>query len=193
MNRIGIWGDSITWGASDQELGGWVNRLRLFLDKNYENAPSVYNVGIGGDKVSDVLRRFGVEYEARKPEAIIIAIGINDSPHDSHPDGTPLGIFEQKLNELISKVQVIADKLIIVGLTNVDSEHLDAHGYSNETIKPYSDVVQKVTNQNKLPYVDLWGLITKDDLKLDGLHPEAVGHEKIFQKVRPVLIRELGL
>lgn len=193
MNRIGVWGDSITWGASDHDLGGWVNRLRLFLDGNYEDAPSVYNVGIGGDKVSDVLRRFDVEYGARKPEAIILAIGINDSPHDSHPDGTPLDVFEQRLNKLVSKVQAVAERLIIVGLTNVDNKHSDAHGYSDETISPYAEVVQKVATQKQLPFVDLWGVITKDDLMRDGLHPEEAGHEKIYQKVRDVVTKELSL
>ncbi|MEX0881496.1 MAG: GDSL-type esterase/lipase family protein [Candidatus Saccharimonadales bacterium] len=193
MNRIGVWGDSITWGASDLELGGWVSRLRIHLDNNFEDGPSVYNVGIGGDKVSDVMKRFDVEYEARKPETIILAIGINDSPHDSNPKGTPLDLFEQRFNELVSKIKEVSGKLIIIGLTNVDNEHPDDHGYSDETVGPYAEVVQKVATQKQLPYVDLWGVITKDDLKRDGLHPEEAGHEKIFQKIKATLLKELDL
>jgi lysophospholipase L1-like esterase len=193
MNRIGVWGDSITWGASDRELGGWVNRLRLSIENSYEDGPSVYNLGISGDKVSGVLKRFDIEYEARRPELVILAIGINDSPHDSYPEGTPLDEFEKRFNELVSKIQAVAAKLIVVGLTNVDSKHPYAHGYSDETIKPYDEVIKKAAGQRQLPYIDLWGDISKDDLKRDGLHPEEAGHEKIFQKVGTVLLKELSI
>ena len=186
MNRIGVWGDSITWGASDLEMGGWVARLRHFIDTNYELEPGVYNLGVSGDKVSDVLKRFDVEYEARKPDTVILAIGINDSPHDTHK-GTPLATFEQQFTELVQKVKTKSDKLFVVGPTNVDEEHSDSHGYNDKTIKPYEEIIREVTKQQELPYIDLSGLISKDDLKMDGLHPEAEGHEKIFQKVKKAL------
>lgn len=187
MSRLGVWGDSITWGAVDYEMGGWVARLRHYIDNTLDDEPAVYNSGVSGDKITDVLQRFDVEYRARKPETIILAIGINDSPHDSHPGGTPLDVFEQKFNELVSKCLATSSKLIIVGLTNVDDGHPDRHGFSDKTIKPYTDVIKNLAISNNLPYVDLWGLITKKDLRLDGLHPGATGHEKIFQKVKESL------
>lgn len=187
MSRIGIWGDSIAWGAADHEMGGWVSRLRHYLDNGSQERPGVYNLGVGGDKVADVIERFDVEYGARKPEIIILAVGINDSPHDNHPEGTPLDIFEKKFDELVSRCHAVSKKLIVVGPTNVDDNHADHHGYSDIGTKPYANVIQKIANQKRLTYVDLWGVITKDDLKLDGLHPESAGHEKIFQKVRVVL------
>ena len=187
MNRIGVWGDSIAWGASDHELGGWVARLRLYIDNEHGGWPEIYNLGVDGDKVGDVLNRFDAEHQARKIDVAILAVGINDSPHDSHPKGTTLESFEKKFNELASGCLLVSKKLIVLGPTNVDDKHPARRGYSDRTIKPYANIIQKVATKNKLTYVDLWGVFTKDDLKLDGLHPEASGHEKIFQKVKVAL------
>ncbi len=83
--KILIFGDSITYGACDRE-GGWVQRLRKFLDeKNLtENDDfSLYNLGVGGDNTEDILKRFEPETKARIDEeeetVFIFAIGINDS------------------------------------------------------------------------------------------------------------------
>ena len=43
MKRIGIWGDSITYGASDNDKGGWVNRLKVSFGNDDEDI-GVYNV-----------------------------------------------------------------------------------------------------------------------------------------------------
>jgi lysophospholipase L1-like esterase len=188
MNRIGVWGDSITWGAADQELGGWVNRLRLYVENNYKDGPSAYNLGVSGDKVSNVLDRFDAEYKARQPETVILAIGINDSPHESYPNGTSLEVFEKSFRELLSKARSVAKKIVIVGIINVDDGPSTNHGYSDQTIEPYNQTIKKIADQNSITYVDLRGLITKHDLKLDGLHPDSAGHEKIYKKVKQVLV-----
>ena len=41
MGRILIFGDSITYGAWDKE-GGWVQRLRKFLDERNLTDPNFY-------------------------------------------------------------------------------------------------------------------------------------------------------
>ena len=45
---ICVFGDSITWGASDYEKGGWVERLKTYLMKN-KNDVDVYNLGVSGE------------------------------------------------------------------------------------------------------------------------------------------------
>jgi lysophospholipase L1-like esterase len=190
MARILCIGDSITWGAFDLELGGWVNRLRLYYDNEHRGEGGVYSLGVSGDKVSDVLKRFDVEVRARSRaeiKPIILAIGINDSPHDSHPEGTDLDAFGVQYRELVSKSRAVTDTVIIIGPTNIMSDHPDRHGYKNETIRPYEEIIKKIAADEKLPYIDVFGLIPESDLQLDGLHPEAGGHELIFQKVKEEL------
>jgi acyl-CoA thioesterase I len=190
MARILCIGDSITWGAFDLELGGWVNRLRLYYDNDHRGEGGVYNLGVSGDKVSDVLKRFDVEVRARSRaeiKPIILAIGINDSPHDSHPEGTDPDLFERQYRELVTKSRAVTDTVIIIGPTNILSDHPARHGYKNETIRPYKEIIKKTAADEKMPYIDVFESIAEKDLQLDGLHPEAGGHEKIFQKVKEVI------
>ena len=68
MARILVFGDSITYGAWDKR-GGWVQRLREFLDeKNLIDLNKIpvliYNLGVSGDTTNDALERF--EFESKK-------------------------------------------------------------------------------------------------------------------------------
>lgn len=61
---ICIFGDSITWGASDSEKGGWVERLKIYFGEKYDI--NVYNLGISGDATEDLLVRIEKELRSRK-------------------------------------------------------------------------------------------------------------------------------
>lgn len=182
MCRICVWGDSITWGAWDFDQGGWVARLRRHMDRNYPDGQDVYNVGVSADKVADVLRRFKVECEARNPAKIVIAIGINDSPRADYA-GTDMQVFERDYRALIKLAVSQTPTVVLVGITNVLDDHVSGHGYRNETIKPYTETIRRLAAEAGLPYIDLWGVVTAEDLQLDGLHPEAAGHQKMAEKV----------
>lgn len=185
MSVICVFGDSITWGAWDLEFGGWANRLRLYCDNQSDFETEVYNLGVDGDYVRDVLKRFDVEAQARNPDIIILAIGINDSSHPSNPRGTDLGKFEVQFKELLEKTRKFTDKIIVLGLTNVN-EKSGNHGYANSNISLYDDKVKSIAKNQNLPFVDLFNTLAEDELA-DGLHPNAKGHKKIFEKVKEVL------
>jgi len=180
---ICVFGDSITWGAWDLEMGGWVNRLRIHFD-NSDEETEIYNCGVDGDYVADVLKRFDPEAEARKPDVILLAIGINDSPHNSNPNGTDLNEFEKQYRQLLQKAKKFTEKLILIGLTNVEDEKTS--GYQNESVEKYNYVVKKIALNQNLPFVDVFGSISNDELA-DGLHPNSKGHQKIFKKVKEIL------
>lgn len=182
--KIAVWGDSIAYGAHDYDQGGWVNRLKMFLAKESNGSISLYNLGISGERVAHILERFNREYDELNPDIIILAIGINDSAHNTYPQGTPLDVFEQRYSDLISQMKVTKKPVIIVGPTNVDDEHKKVGGRNNKSIKQYEEIIKTIANKNKLLYVDLWDVIPPRDLQIDGLHPDSNGHEKIFQLVR---------
>ncbi len=185
---ICIFGDSITWGAWDKELGGWVNRLRLYFD-NQNQETEIYNCGVDGDYVGDVLKRFNVEAQARNPQIIVLAIGINDSPHSSNPNGTNLKELKTQYLELIKKAKRFTQKIIILGPTNVDDNN--EKGYKNESIETVSGIIQKLAEKQKLTFIDLFGILSIDEFE-DGLHPNSKGHQKIFEKVNEAL-KELSV
>jgi len=190
-----VFGASITYGSGDSEKGGWVNRLRLFLESGKYNVDFIYNLGIPGNNTSDLLNRLKAEVEARAPNVIIFSVGINDSANNEK--GQPkvsAKEFETNLNKLIKDSRKFADRIIFTCLTKADESKTtpvpwDAeYYYSNRNIIDYNFIIKKVCGENKLLFIDMFDLLDKNDLA-DGLHPNSKGHEKMFQKIKQDLIK----
>jgi lysophospholipase L1-like esterase len=194
MERIAIWGDSITYGASDYEKGGWANRLMMFFSKD---DVGVYNLGISGDRTYDLVDRFEGECEIRKPDVILFAIGTNDSQYVGTRENpsTSLEKFRDNLQWLIDTARKCSKKIGFVGLTKVDESKVTPWGedsyYDNENVMKYDAVVKDVCESNGLPYLYMFDLLDEGDL-WDGLHPNAQGHEKMFLRVRDFVGEEFG-
>jgi lysophospholipase L1-like esterase len=204
--RILVFGDSITYGAWDKE-GGWVGRLRKFLDE--KNLPRlsksgfyclVYNLGISGNTTEDLLKRFEPEINDRLMKGdemtLILSIGINDCQFN--PSRKDFKISPQKFQDNIKKLLNLArkfsSKIIFVGLTPVDEKittswHTD-ECYKNEYIKKYNEIIKSVCKENKITFVEIFEEWIKSDYKnllYDGLHPNSKGHLKIFQAVKNMI------
>ncbi len=201
MARILVFGDSLVYGAWDLEKGGWVNRLRLFLDK--ENVSDsefyypVYNLGVSGDTSNDVLRRFELETKNRLREEMIFIFGIgtNDSAwiHSKNEFWVPPKEFEGNIRKLIKLAQNFSSKIVFVGLISVDetkttpiSWNTDIF-YKNEYIKKYDELLEKICNEEKVGYIKLFGKIPKELLE-DGCHPNSEGHKRIFEIIKNFLV-----
>lgn len=204
MKTICVFGDSITWGAWDYELGGWVNRLRIFLDiqKNMENKNDddfvfLYNLGIAGGTTRDLLKRFDVETEAREPNIVIFDVGTNDAifVKSQNKNLVPAKEFEDILQELIIKPKKFCDKIILIGLKEIDESKTtpipweEDYYYTNKSLAEYNMIIKKVANKNKVYYLEPPYLSKISDFE-DGLHPNSVGHKKIFEKVKDFLEKE---
>lgn len=196
MERIGIWGDSITYGSSDFKKGGWANRLMMFFEKD---DVGVYNLGIGGDKTYDLVGRFEIECEIRGPDVILFAIGTNDSQYEGSRENvsTSLEKFRDNLQWLVDSARKCSKKIGFIGLTKVDESRVmpipwkeDVY-YDNESVQKYDAVVKDVCEVNGLPYLYMFDLLDDGDLE-DGLHPNAKGHEKMFLRIRDFVGREFG-
>lgn len=188
MSNICVFGDSIAWGSWDPIGGGWVGRLREkafeHVDEDGEFA-AVYNCGIPGDTVGGVLQRIDIEAQAREPDVIVIAIGINDIPRSNY-QGTPVEEFTRRYNELIAKAEQFTSKIVLVTPTNVDESRVE-HDYRNARIEKLVHAVEACATQHDLPLVNAFGTMTNEDLFPDGLHPGPDGHEKLFRMVAPAV------
>ncbi len=196
MVNICIFGDSITWGSWDPEGGGWVTRLRKSLELLYEKEDNINkelkicNLGISGDNTEDLLKRFKVECEAREPEKIIIAIGINDSQYVKSKKHTRVSLedFRENIKKLIDLSKNFTHDIAFIGLTKVDESKTipipwnKDKEYKNSNIIEYDLVIKSLCKENNLKYVYLYDLLKNDDL-YDGLHPNSEGHKKIFKKI----------
>jgi len=194
--HICIFGASITWGAYDTEKGGWVDRLRIhFFNQEDENYASVYNLGVAGATTDDLLKRFDIECEARRPDILVFSTGNNDSQFlkSTNSNKTDIEKFRKNLDNLREKASKYAEKIVFVGLSGVDEAKTkpvywnEDAWYVNAEIEKYDAIIEKFCQEKKLKYISLKGILEEGDWE-DGLHPNAKGHEKIFEKIKPEVL-----
>lgn len=188
--NICIFGDSIAYGAYDPINGGWVNLLRNYFEKKYDDV-TTYNLGICGENSNDLLKRFINEITPRKSDLIILAIGANDVKHQKE-NSVQFDRFEQNINELINQASQFTKKIIILGITPVDEKLTmprDIPPYNfreNRDITKCNEILKKVAEKEKITFTQIPNNFSEKDL-YDGLHPNTNGHQKIFEKIKPVI------
>lgn len=193
--NILVFGDSITYGCADLELGGWVNRLRLDLDARFNYAIKVFNMGISDATTVEILGRFDSECGARHEQGnktiIVFFIGINDAQTIKDASRVPIEGFEGNVRELISRSYQYTKDIVFVGLPRVDETQVKKWlagrsklyvMFYNDKIIKYDNIIQKICREQKVSYIKMCDLLQAEDLA-DGLHPNEKGHEKIFKRV----------
>ncbi|MBL7058468.1 hypothetical protein ISS03_03960 [Patescibacteria group bacterium] len=193
--NICIFGDSITYGAFDEEKGGWAIRLRLYLEKINPDI-ELHNLGISGENSNDLLKRFNNEVKVREPDLILIAIGINDSQYLIEEDRHSVLIdeFNKNIETLINEASKFTSRIIFIGLTPVDEDKTNPIPwntnkiYNNSYIKLYDQKIRKVCEEAKLEYINIYDEFIKHknytELLPDGLHPNSQGHQLLFKVVK---------
>lgn len=189
MDKICVFGDSIAWGYSDYTFGGWVEMLRkhLFQTQYYD----VFNLGISGDTVEEVTRRIESETKARMGNAIILAVGINDTFYRGAnlTSESNVELFSNQVANLVSLAKKLVPRVFYVGLTSVEDTKVQpfilsetGKSYQNAIIKRYDGVIQRICQKAKIPYIRVFDELGAADLE-DGLHPNTKGHRKLFEKI----------
>lgn len=192
--NICVFGDSITYGAYDPINGGWVNLLRNYFEKKFEGEVATYNLGISGDTTEGLLKRMENELIPREPEIIVVSIGINDAQYIYSQNDylVTFDQFQKNVKNIWEIAKKFTSKIIFVGLTTVDERKTtpiswDADkAYKNERIEIFNQFIQDFCHKNHLPFIEVNKVLGEQDLD-DGLHPNTTGHQKIFEKVRPVV------
>ena len=195
-HHLCVFGDSTAWGAWDAEKGGWVNRLWLYCAEHSWDT-FVYNLGIDGGTTKTILERFESEARARDVDMLIFQTGGNDASYtsglseDDHK--VSLEDFEKNIRTLIEKSRVLTDKILFVDLRNCDeSKTVPALGcdwcYTNKNLSLYNETMNRVCAELGVLHVSLDPLPLEDFE--DGLHANAAGHQKIFEQVLKVLVKE---
>lgn len=194
--RICIFGDSIVWGAIDIEKNGWVNRLAIYCENDENNNCYIYNLGIPSETTKDLLVRIKQEAKTRNPTKIVIAIGINDTKItlDNQMQKTDKITFSKNINELINISKRLVSNVVFIGLTKVLQEKCnpvvwnDNESYKNECIFEYNNIIKKVCDTNNVKFIDIFDLLSNEDLSEDGIHPNSNGHEKIFEYLKDKIL-----
>jgi lysophospholipase L1-like esterase len=208
MTTILVFGDSIACGFWDSE-GGWVARLRKYLDKrNLSEDGSyyvVYNLGISGDTTRELLKRFDAEVKARVNEIespkdliIIFAIGINDAGMLNSKDMVPPLEFKRSLEKLLDKARSLTSNVVFIGSTPVDETKThpvawsEGFHYDNASIARDNKIIEAVCAEDRVMFLGLARPFGPgySSLLQDGVHPNSDGHKLIYQTVKSFLVKK---
>ncbi|MEW5859998.1 MAG: GDSL-type esterase/lipase family protein [Cyanobacteriota bacterium] len=201
-------GDSIVYGRIDPIHGGWVGRLRSWYVPQKPSENAVFNLGIGGETISKLLRRFEVECRTREADIILIGIGVNDCRKVGSPKcdyETPPELFANSLDSLLQLSKRLSPLTVFVGMTPVDESRTTPIPIKNywhlvDAQRMFDEITRDQCQKHGIPYIDnftRWMNLGKSLLRLgkpnytrllaDGLHPNAKGHEFLFETIRAFL------
>lgn len=193
MNKILIFGDSISWGAFDTEKGGWVERLKADLMGDHNLLfHAIYNFAVSGFTTQDVLDFFDQDISKIQRidpthPIILFFIGMNDAQNSS---GISLEQFKLNISRLHAKAKLHTPFIRFIGLIHVD-EHLTVpfvmkNYWQNNTISQYDNVLREFCQINSVHFLSLIDILEISDFS-DGVHPNSIGHKKIYESVKKFL------
>ncbi|MCA9024366.1 MAG: DUF2920 family protein [Planctomycetaceae bacterium] len=158
----------------------------------------VINVGIGGERTDQALRRLD-EIIALKPQVVTVMYGTNDSYVDPGRVASRITVEEytSNLQEIVTRLLLAGIQPILMteprwaadaGLNGLD-EHPDLR------LAHYVDACRDVADQLGVPLVDHfahWTVAesqgqTLRDWTTDGCHPNPIGHRELTQVMLPIL------
>jgi lysophospholipase L1-like esterase len=204
MYNILIFGDSISAGRRVEKIKSWPSLLAQFLDTKDKNFTLVHNLSIPGESTSEVIKRFPIEAKVRCKKiypddhtSIIFAVGINDIKCVNSKDNPAIGLedFRKNITFLAESANEYTNHIIFVGLTLVDEQKtapMDNVYFLNDKIKIYNEIINKECQKRSITFLNIteeWsGFDYLNLLSDDGIHPNEKGHQKIFEKIRPLFI-----
>lgn len=192
--RVIFFGDSITEMGANR--GGYVNRIdSMAKTENRANDFEFISAGISGNKVYDLYLRLENDVISKKPDLVIIYIGVNDIWHKaSFGTGTDPDKFEIFYQAIINKLEVINSKIILC-TPAVIGEKTDFTNQQDGDLNQYANIVRNIAQKNNLQIVDLRKIFleynsknnpTNKDrgiLTADRVHLNAAGNQLVAQEV----------
>ena len=199
INKILIFGDSISYGKWDTE-GGWVARLRNYIDQELNigkgGSTLVYNLGIPGEVAIRMVNRMKQELESRITSKddkllVIIAIGVNDScPNNWMTNAqTPEVDFKNALRTMIEIAKDLDCEVLVLGLAPVNKTKPTKRRlkFTNSEVKKYDLYISDVCKETSTQKIEIFDALIKSeysDQLVDVVHPNTNGHKLIFNAVK---------
>ena len=198
IKQIIILGDSSVYGWGDPVEGGWCERVRKSF-MNVPSAPIIYPLGIRGDGLERVSKRWRQEWSTRgelrrkSPEAILISVGLNDTAHIGRRDGRPQlssDAYQFGLKQLLKEIKSYT-KVFVLGLTPVEESAMpfaECLWYLNHDISIYESKIEETCLELNVPFLPIHKCMISEPywrnwLEPDGIHLNSEGHYWLYQKI----------
>ncbi len=175
--KVMVLGDSITAGFGLTPEQAWTTRLAA--DTGWQ----VINAGISGDTTSGGIARLPALLDEHQPLAVIIELGGNDMLRR-----LPASSITKNIGEMVEQIQQRGAKPILMAVPKPSVAGVVLSSLSDA---PFYAEMAKTKN---IPLIEdvLSNTLSKPELKLDELHPNSAGHQRIGKEAANAL-RKLGL
>ncbi|HPA20824.1 MAG TPA: GDSL-type esterase/lipase family protein [Verrucomicrobiae bacterium] len=213
---LAVWGPALTAGletaarSKDLVAGGGPVPTVVCLGDSITHAgyPAILekllpvraiNAGVGGDTTRKALKRLEADVLARRPAAVVMFFGANDSRQDAPGSQVPLDEYEANLGELVQRCQKAGAKVLLGTMPPIDPEpYYKRHprekygplGGLEKIVESYRMAALRVAKAKGAQPLDLNQLLgaKPEWMNPDGVHPSPRGKEIIAELVA----RELG-
>ena len=152
--KVIFFGDSITQAGVNP--GGYIVRVGELASRDkVADQFEFIGAGIGGNKVYDLYLRMEEDVLSKKPDIVIVYVGVNDVWHKrSYGTGTDADKFEKFYAALIKKLQAQDCKVVLVTPAAI-GERTDFSNELDGDLNSYSNIIRNLAKKNSLPLVDL--------------------------------------
>jgi acyl-CoA thioesterase-1 len=174
---VAFLGDSLTSGWRLSEDEAWPALLGRTLAERGRPI-RVLNAGVSGELAAQGHARLD-DVLAHEPDVLVVALGINDALN-----GRSLEEAEAALRRILEQARASGAQLLLVG-THIPEERHDA-----EYAHRFEEMYVRLAAEHKVALVlDLLdGVAGHEELLFpDRLHPNAAGHVRLAETVRPHL------
>jgi len=192
-------GDSITKGArrgvTDKQTFASLIEVAL---RDSGQSVRVTNVGIGGERTDQALKRLGRILELR-PDVVTIMYGTNDSYVDTGKTDSRISCEQYRDNLVRLVTELLGRGITPVLMTEPrwadDAKPNGVGEHPNVRLEKYVEACREVAALWRVPLVDHfagWSKARKDGVTLrdwttDGCHPNPAGHIVLANTMLPVL------
>jgi lysophospholipase L1-like esterase len=176
--------------------GGYVRLLRERLRRPEVSGGrpiEVINAGVAAETSRDMAARFGRDVLARRPDLVVISVGINDvwhgfdaaHPAGDGPRGVPLGVFRDRVAGMIAAARRQGIRIAVLSTPVIDE---DLTSPENDRLVDYNAALGDLCAAADCRFIDVnrtfhrvlggrpRGAAARGRLTTDGVHLNAAGN-----------------
>lgn len=151
--KVIFFGDSIT--RAGVTPGGYITLMQEALRGKTNPEYELIGAGIGGNKVYDLFLRFEDDVLSKKPDVVVMYVGVNDVWHkQSSQTGTDPDKFIAFYTAMIKKLQAAGIRVIVCTPAAI-GERTDFSNAQDGDLNRYSNIIRELAQKYSCTLVDL--------------------------------------